>query len=108
ADLPIFAGILQREGRIGRDRGGDGRNLGVSAENGKKKALLLLSHIAVAVYAERGADLVCGLAKLKLPKTKVCVFQRVSPQRRAGCAGYAASLSAASASGKGGFSPRTW
>jgi len=41
--------------------------------------LLLLSHIAVAVYAKRGAYFVCGLAKLKLPKAKVCVFQWLSP-----------------------------
>ena len=92
ADLAILAGVFQREGRIGRDCGGDGRNLGVPAENGKEKALLLLSHVAVAVYAERGADLVCGLAKLKLPKTKVCVFQGCLLEwRRAGGAGYAAS-----------------
>jgi hypothetical protein len=31
------------------------------------------------VYAERGADLVGGLAKLNLPKAKVCVFQWLSP-----------------------------
>ena len=80
ADLAIFAGVFQCEGRIGRDRGRDRRNLGITAKNRKEKAsLLLLSHIAIAVYAERGADLVCGLAKLKLPKAKVCVFQWVSP-----------------------------
>ena len=81
--LPVsythLAGEFQREGRVARDRGGNRRDLSVATESGEEEALLLLSHVAVAVYAERGADLVCGLAKLKLPKAKVCVFQWLSP-----------------------------
>ena len=77
---PSSPGYFSEKAELAATAAEIGRNLGVAAKNGEEKALLLLSHIAVAVYAERGADLVCGLAKLKLPKTKVCVFQRLSPQ----------------------------